>query len=124
MSEARRIIEAEDPKAAFKNKLPRKPRYYRFCVGNDPVTFCFSIIAVEDGQAVERANAWFNNLDDSHQPWDDQVRDPVFHIEQVQITAAHINEVNELEEIFNAEAVARIVAEYEEDARQRGGFPR
>ncbi len=115
---ARQIVEAEDPKYLFRNPVKRERMLYRFSVGldPDPVTFCFSVIAADESQAIRRANAYLAGSDGIVRPWegqdDDDVDDAVFHLNAgAPLTAENILDVCALSDAFhNPEAT---LAEYE-----------
>jgi|PlaIllAssembly_1097288.scaffolds.fasta_scaffold178438_2 hypothetical protein len=97
---ARQIIEAEDPKAFLKKHAPREPMYYRFSFADG--AFCFSVMALDEHQAVERAQALLDHIGPSWKLWDSEYIDPtVYAPEEETASPANITIVDTVSDVFN-----------------------
>jgi len=96
---ARQIIEAEDPKAFMQRHVPRQMRWFRFAVAEGAIGF--SVMALEENQAVQRAQQFIANVGPSFRLLSSQYIDLIAHMPQEEIiTAANIISDDDANNVF------------------------
>ena len=64
--------------------------------------FAFSVVALNEAQAVERARQFINSIGPSWKLWDSEYIDPtVYAPDDEEPTAQHITTVDAMEDVFN-----------------------
>jgi len=121
---ARQLVEAEAPKAAFR-KLPRAWQEFRFSSGRGfHVGFSFSVIATDPIQAVERANYYYDGFPEEIETgWDEghdlaSLTKPTVNLPLgFKFTQKHIISVKPIEQVFEEPEMA--VKDFEDFFRGR-----